>query len=793
MKTLALGFAVLLGIMLPTEALPAEAASWKAGVAKVRITPEVPMWMSGYASRDHPAEGKLTDLWAKALAIEDAQGHRAVLVTMDIIGIDREFRDRVRGRVRRQHGLPPERLALCVTHTHTGPVIYGNLRPMYSFDDRQAELLKHYAEQLQDKLVEVVGLALERLQPARLSWGTGRATFAVNRRNNPEAQVPALRAAGKLQGPVDHDVPVLAVHDADDRLQAVVCGYACHATVLSFYQWSGDWPGFAQRAIEKAHPEAVGMVWAGCGADQNPLPRRQVELAQQYGQRLAAAVDIVLQQPMRGVAGTLAARAAEVDLPLARLPSREELGQTLKSNNRYEVNRARFLLEQLDRDGKLAATYPYSVQVWQLGTGPTWAFLAGEVVVDYSLRLKAELGPGTWVAAYSNDVPAYIPSERVLREGGYEGASAMVYYGLPSPWAAGVENRVVGEVVRQAAQTETDSTGLDHRLPMFFVDDDGQRKPVETPDHWQRRRQRILRNIQQATGPLPDRSHLPPLDVKVLAEEKGDGYRRLNVTFTAERDDRISAHLYLPDESADGVKRPAMLALHPTSPLGKRVTAGESDKPNRGYAKELAQRGYVVLAPDYPSFGDYAYDFAADRYVSGTMKGIFNHMRCVDLLAAREEVDPQRIGVIGHSLGGHNAMFVAVFDPRLKVVVSSCGWTPFHDYYEGDITGWTSDRYMPRLRDVFGLEPDRVPFDFAEIVAALAPRPFFSNSPLGDGNFAASGVKKAEAEAGKVYRLYGAGDHLVVKYPDAGHDFPPDVREEAYRWFDRFLPKPTAP
>jgi acetyl esterase/lipase len=211
-------------------------------------------------------------------------------------------------------------------------------------------------------------------------------------------------------------------------------------------------------------------------------------------------------------------------------------------------------------------------------------------------------------------------------------------------------------------------------------------------------------------------------------------------------------------------------------------------KANRGYGLELAERGYVVLAPDYPSFGDLAnYDFAADRYTSGTMKGIVNHIRGVDLLQSRPEVDPERIGVIGHSLGGHNAMFVGVFDERLKVIVSSCGWTPFHDYYEGNIKGWTSDRYMPLLRDAYGLNPDRVPFDFYEVVAALAPRAFFSASPVRDSNFEVAGVRRAEPIAREVYDLLGAGDRLVVRYPECEHDFPPEVRLEAYEFVDRIL------
>jgi hypothetical protein len=226
--------------------------------------------------------------------------------------------------------------------------------------------------------------------------------------------------------------------------------------------------------------------------------------------------------------------------------------------------------------------------------------------------------------------------------------------------------------------------------------------------------------------------------------------------------------------------QPAMLALHPTGPLGKLIVAGEGPLENRQYGLELAQRGYVVLCPDYPSFGDYEYDFENDGYISGTLKGIFNHMRCVDLLESLAYVDPEKIGVIGHPLGGHNAMFVGVFDQRLKIIVSSCGWTPFHNYYEGNIKGWTSPRYMPRLRDVYNLDPDLVPFDFYEVVAALAPRPFFSNSPLNDSNFNVEGVKLGINEAAKLYRLLDKEETLQVRYPDCGHDFPVKIRLEAY-------------
>ncbi|MCH8922434.1 MAG: hypothetical protein IIA67_04725 [Planctomycetes bacterium] len=245
----------------------------------------------------------------------------------------------------------------------------------------------------------------------------------------------------------------LVVRDAQGKITAIVCGYACHATVLSFYRWSGDWPGFAQIAIEKAHPGAIALVWAGCGADQNPLPRRKVEHAEQYGRQLAAAVERVIGGAMKPLGGTLSGTYQEIDLPFDKLPTRAELERKAKGSNRYEAGRAKRLLAEWEKNGRLSPTYPYPVQTWRLGDGPRWVVLGGEVVVDFSLRLKAELGKQTtWVFAYSNDVMAYIPSRRVLNEGGYEGGGAMLYYGLPSRWAPGVEKRVVDEVHRQVQQ-----------------------------------------------------------------------------------------------------------------------------------------------------------------------------------------------------------------------------------------------------------------------------------------------------------------------------------------------------
>ncbi|NLY02974.1 MAG: alpha/beta fold hydrolase [Rhodopirellula sp.] len=342
-------------------------------------------------------------------------------------------------------------------------------------------------------------------------------------------------------------------------------------------------------------------------------------------------------------------------------------------------------------------------------------------------------------------------------------------------------------VISTAVAAEKSPPATDHSALMVYRDDAGEPRPVDSPAEWEIRRRQILKGIEEAMGPLPNRSDLPPLDVRIIDQTKADAFHRLKISFLTEGSDRVPAYLFVPSDLKQGQRRPAMLALHQTVTQGKEEPAGIRGSANLDYGLELAERGYVVLVPDYPSFGEYQYDFTADAYASGSMKGIFNHMRGVDLLVSRPEVDAARIGVIGHSLGGHNAMFVGAFDPRMKVIVSSCGWTPFHDYYGGKIAGWTSDRYMPRLRDAYGLDPDRVPFDFYEVVAAFAPRAFFSNSPLGDTNFDYRGVQKAEREARRVYNLLGAEDKFKVVYPDAPHDFPPQVREEAYAFIDQVL------
>lgn len=329
----------------------------------------------------------------------------------------------------------------------------------------------------------------------------------------------------------------------------------------------------------------------------------------------------------------------------------------------------------------------------------------------------------------------------------------------------------------------------DHSNLLVIRDAQGHERPVKTKQDWAVRRQHIRANIELIMGPLPDDSRRVPLNVQVVSEESTDKYIRRKVKFTPEPDDAVFAWLLIPRGIPDTTRGPAMLCLHQTIRIGKDEPAGLGTNPHLAYAHELAERGFVCLVPDYPSFGEYSYDFKTQgaHYASGSMKAIWNNIRAVDLLETIPQVDKSRIGVIGHSLGGHNAMFTAFFDERLKAVVTSCGFCPFHDYYKGALQGWTSDRYMPRIREVYGNNPDKVTFDFYEILAGLAPRGCYSNSPLHDSNFEVEGVKKAFAKAEAVYEIFGVKDRLKLAMPDAEHSFPEEQRHEAYEWLKEQL------
>lgn len=440
-----LGVCCCCGLARAEEERPFE---WRAGLAKTDITPTTPIWLAGYGGRDRPAEGTLHAIWIKVLALEDASGHQVVLLTSDLCGMPKWLYDSVCDTMRERHGLDRSQVRLTNSHNHCAPAVRGELEDYYAWDEEQRQATYEYSDWLKRQIIDTMEEALSSLRPVTLSAGEGVCTFAVNRRNNVEAEIPDLLARGETpRGPVDHSVPVLAVRDPDGELLAVVFGYACHNTTLSFYQWCGDYAGFAQIAIEREHPGALALFVDGCGGDQNPLPRRTVELCEQYGEQLTAAVEEQLATPLRPLASRARTRFEFVTLDFERNPTREELEAALDHPRAIRRRWARRMLAELDAGREFATSRPYAVQVWRLGD-QLWIALGGEALVDYALRFKAEYGDKTWVTSYFADLTAYIPSRRNWDEGGYE-VSYLYEYMLPADrWAPELEERIAAAVDR---------------------------------------------------------------------------------------------------------------------------------------------------------------------------------------------------------------------------------------------------------------------------------------------------------------------------------------------------------
>jgi dienelactone hydrolase len=327
----------------------------------------------------------------------------------------------------------------------------------------------------------------------------------------------------------------------------------------------------------------------------------------------------------------------------------------------------------------------------------------------------------------------------------------------------------------------------DHVDTSYYVVGD-ERKPIKTPLDHGIRRQHAMLQMEQAMGSFPEPSLRCDLDVQITSVDETEKYHRIKLTYVPDPGDRVPAYLLIPKE----LKQPAaaMLCLHPTHfELGKAQLLGLGGQVSRWYAHELAERGFVCLVPDYPGFAEYKYDFEAntERFGSGTMKAIWNNVRGVDLLETLPCVNRDRIGTIGHSLGGHNSLYSAAFDQRIRCAVTSCGFNAFEDYYGGNLKGWSSSRYMPRIDNLFQCDPKRMPFNFPEVLAAIAPRGLFVCAPVNDANFAVAGVKKCEASAKPLYSLLGAEKKCTFEYPDAEHDFPDETRMRAYAWLEEQL------
>ena len=428
------------------EAQQSGSAGWKAGTARVIITPQKPIWMAGYGSREHPSEGVLCDLWAKALALEDSKGERTVVITTDLLGIPQAMSEHIRTQMKEKFGLPKSKIILSSSHTHTGPVLAGALFDLYPMNTAQIEDVRQYSEDLEKKIVSLAGQAIKSLEPAQLFSGNGVTRFQVNRRNNKEA---TLLSQTNLNGPNDYAVPVLKVTDAAGNLKTVLFGYACHATVLSFYQFSGDYPGFAQLELEKAYPGVTAMFFQGAGADQNPLPRRTVPLARQYGRELAASVERVLEEDMIKLEPVISTAYSEITLTFSAPPTEADLKKAEIEAPGFEKRWATNQLAMLKKDGKLRTSYPYPVQVWMLGN-QSLMVLGGELTVQYAIDLKKLFGPQIFVMGYANDEMAYIPSETILKEGGYEGETSQRVYGMPGKWNSDIQVKILEEMGKLA-------------------------------------------------------------------------------------------------------------------------------------------------------------------------------------------------------------------------------------------------------------------------------------------------------------------------------------------------------
>lgn len=715
-----------------------------------------------------------------------------VLCAIDWIGISNESQDIFKEALAEAAGTIPNRVVVHAVHQHDAPIsdftaekilIENGLSPGNFDGTFDREVIRRLQESIRESLKNVKKVTHVGLGSAQVF------EVASNRRvHKKDGRIVTMRGSSSRdsllrsmpEGLIDPDVSLVSFWENETPL-AVLNFYACHPQSYYLTQIANpDFPGVARYMRQLAVPEALQIYFNGAGGNVAAGKYNDGSHVNRLllAERLADGME-------RAWLNTKKYSISSDDLgwytDYLFLPYNEKVAdiekEMLTANNRFLANN----MGRLGWYKRRVAGRGIETACLRVGDARV-LFMPGELFVEYQLAAKS-MAPDHFVAmaAYGDYGPFYIGTKEAYDEGGYEIQS--------SPVTSESEN-IIMKNIKSLLKQSIEPYGNDL---LTYAGTKGNRVPVTTKKEWDKRREEILNNMQEVMGKLPRGKRNFKVNYTDTAEFAN--YTRYSINFEAARNETIYAYLYRPKGNLKSY--PAMLALHSTGADGKKIIDGSTNKRNREYAKELAERGYVVIAPDYPSMGELKdHDFKSDRYDSGTMLGIFNHISCVDLLQRLPYVDSSRIGVIGHSLGGHNAIFTAAFDTRLKVIVSSCGWTLMDYYnageratalYNGRLGPWAQDRYMPFVRDKYDLDPDKLPFDFDEIIASLAPRPFFSNSPLHDRNFSIEGVRKGISDVKQVYSFMDAADNIKIVYPDAEHDFPPQIREEAYRFIDSFL------
>jgi hypothetical protein len=791
----------------------APAVQWQVGYAEADITPVPGEAMLAGFGRPRQASGALAPLRAQALALRDRRGQTALLFSADVLGFSRVSVDVLRHKIEKTHRIPAAAVCFAASHTHWGPAI--NYRTNFTIGG----LSVWYLARLEETLLKLADQALNDLSPATMDYGACEVSIGMCRRlPNERGEVPW---APNPEGSYDEHTPVLRVTRQRSPRQLVIVGHACHPTSTGAVdQWSPDYPGAMRRKLESTLEDARAMFVMGCGGDAKVVVRnpstdkdefaadpRQSDAA---GEQLADHVLAYLERDRLSVLNAeLETTLVSGTLSLQRPRSRNEI-EDMAVNGSPRAGSTWWARQSLAYPDSRQAQQ-YDVQAWRLGD-LTLVALEGEVCADWGPMTRALAATKhAMTIAYANEVPGYIPTARIIREGGYEGDTSHMAYFLPAPFDPKMEVELQA-LIEQAMGRTNGKTGNGSvaqeqnkllSLPYFAVTRNPpataserswiERARREAAEQWPQRRAQIVENLERLLGPLPGPAFRVPLDLQVVKEEQRDGYTQQTITYQVDPYDRVESYLLMP-HSRNG-KTAAVLALHPTHPIGKDRAMGADGDTGRQYAAELAKRGYIVIVPDYWPMGHYRgkrYDPYQSGYASGSIKGVWNHMRAIDVLQSLPEVDGERIGAIGHSLGGYNTVFLGVFDPRVKAMVTSAGYNSFVDYAVspyggGDAAKWAIDKHIRRVRTVYDNDPTALPCDFPEMIAALAPRPLLTIAPKQDEIFVLPGVTRCLDAARPVYHLLGARENLQASFPEGGHDFSTVEREAAYRFLDKFL------